>query len=117
MCSDDDALGGDDLAVLPLAAHLLIFAAAFQIADGLQVGAAGALRGFKDTRVPLIINLFGYWVIGFPIAYYVGIERGAGADAIWLGLILGLFVCAVLLAWRYVWLTRYVPRAAARKTA
>jgi multidrug resistance protein, MATE family len=106
------ALYTDDSAVLPLAANLLVFAAAFQIADGLQVGAAGALRGFKDTRLPLLINLFGYWVIGFPIAYYVGVERGAGADAIWLGLIVGLFVCAVLLAWRYVWLTRYAPRRA-----
>lgn len=96
----------DDPVVLSFAAHLLIFAAIFQIADGLQVGAAGALRGFKDTRVPLAIALFSYWVVGFPIAYYVGVRQAVGADAIWFGLILGLFVCAVLLAWRYIWITR-----------
>jgi MATE family multidrug resistance protein len=105
----------DDLVVMQFAAHLLIFAAAFQLADGLQVGALGALRGFKDTRVPLAINLFGYWLVGFPVAYYVGVVRGVGADAIWSGLILGLLVCAVLLAWRYVWLTQVRPLEAARK--
>jgi MATE family multidrug resistance protein len=105
----------DDPVVLTFAAHLLIFAAIFQIADGLQVGAAGALRGFKDTRVPLAINVFSYWVIGFPIAYYIGVRQAAGADAIWLGLILGLFVCAALLAWRYVWITRHIPQEAARE--
>jgi multidrug resistance protein, MATE family len=95
----------DDAVVMQFAAHLLLFAGAFQIADGLQVGAAGALRGFKDTRVPLLINLFAYWAIGFPLAYYVGIVRGVGADAVWAGLIAGLALSAALLAWRYARIT------------
>ncbi len=73
----------------------------FQIPDGLQVGAAGALRGFKDARVPMLLNFTAYWLVGFPLAWWMGIRMGAGPDGIWSGLIAGLVTCAVLLIWRY----------------
>jgi MATE family multidrug resistance protein len=104
-----DAIAGlytPDAVVRTFAAHLLLFAAMFQVADGLQVGAAGALRGFKDAKIPMLINVFSYWAVGFPLAYYFGLVRGYGADAVWLGLIVGLLFCAVLLALRYREVTR-----------
>jgi MATE family multidrug resistance protein len=90
-----------DLAVRELAVFLLLFVAAFQIPDGLQVGTAGALRGFKDANVPMALNFFAYWVVGFPAAWWFGIHRGAGPAGIWAGLIAGLVVCALLLILRF----------------
>lgn len=89
-----------DADVLRLAANLLLFAAVFQVADGVQVCTAGALRGFKDTRLPMIYNLVAYWGIGFPLAWYAGVVRGGGAQGVWIGLIAGLFVASVLLSLR-----------------
>lgn len=103
-----------DAAVLAIATQLLAFVAAFQIADGLQVGAAGALRGFKDAHIPMALNLVAYWLVGFPLAYGFGVVLGQGARAVWTGLIAGLTVCAVLLSWRYALISR---RAVARATA
>lgn len=100
-----------DAAVLALATELLLYAAIFQVADGMQVGAAGALRGFKDARIPMAINVFAYWVVGFPFAWWFGVVRGYGPRAVWLALIVGLTLCAVLLASRYASITR---RAVAR---
>jgi MATE family multidrug resistance protein len=90
-----------NLDVRELAVWLLLFVAAFQIPDGLQVGAAGALRGFKDAHVPMALNFTAYWVVGFPAAWWFGIRQGAGPSGIWAGLIAGLCVCAVFLLWRY----------------
>jgi MATE family multidrug resistance protein len=90
-----------DPQVLALATSLLLFVAVFQIPDGLQVGAAGALRGFKDARVPMLLNFTAYWLVGFPLAWWLGIRMGAGPSGIWSGLIAGLFTCAALLIWRY----------------
>ena len=90
-----------DLDVRELAAWLLLFVAVFQVPDGLQVGAAGALRGFKDAKVPMALNFVAYWMVGFPAAWWFGIRQGAGPSGIWAGLIVGLVVCAVLLILRY----------------
>jgi MATE family, multidrug efflux pump len=90
-----------DLAVRGLAAWLLIFVAAFQVPDGLQVGAAGALRGFKDAHVPMTLNFSAYWLIGFPAAWWFGIHRQFGPSGIWAGLIAGLVTCAACLLLRY----------------
>ncbi|MGE0582185.1 MAG: MATE family efflux transporter [Steroidobacteraceae bacterium] len=95
-----------DAQVLALATHLLAFVAAFQVADGLQVGAAGALRGFKDARVPMVLSVVAYWLVGFPLAYGFGVVLGLGAGAVWTGLIAGLFVAAALLSWRYAFISR-----------
>jgi MATE family multidrug resistance protein len=95
------ALYTRDATVLALATQLLGFAAVFQLADGMQVGAAGALRGFKDTRLPLLFNVTAYWCVGFPLAWYLGIERGAGPQGVWIGLIVSLFTGALLQTLRY----------------
>jgi MATE family multidrug resistance protein len=99
------ALYSRDADVTQLAARLLLFAAIFQVADGLQVGSAGALRGFKDAAVPMAICLVSYWGVGFPLAWYAGVHRAGGVEAIWMGLLAGLFVCAALLVSRYAWIT------------
>ena len=59
-----------DPSVQAIAISMLLMAAVFQVADGVQIGAAGALRGFKDTRVPMAINTFAYWVLAFPLSYH-----------------------------------------------
>jgi MATE family multidrug resistance protein len=104
-----------DVAVRELAAWLLLFVAAFQLPDGLQVGAAGALRGFKDANVPMGLNFTAYWLIGFPAAWWFGIRQGFGPSGIWAGLIAGLVTCAVFLLLRYRQVTR--RRLAAVATA
>jgi multidrug resistance protein, MATE family len=91
-----------DLAVAGLAASLLLFAAAFQFPDGIQVLSAGALRGLKDTRVPMFIAAFAYWGIGMPLGAGLGLGLGWGPRGMWLGLIAGLLVAAVLMAARFL---------------
>ena len=100
------ALYTRDLVVRDLAATLLLTAAVFQISDGLQVGAAGALRGFKDTTIPMALCWFSYWAVGFALAYVLGVARGGGPVMVWIGLIAGLAVCSILLLIRYAFITR-----------
>jgi len=103
------AMYTSDLAVRELAATLLLMAAIFQVSDGLQVGAGGALRGFKDTTVPMAMTLIAYWLIGFPTAYILGVQQGRGPVYVWLGLILGLSVAALLLNLRYRVISKRTP--------
>lgn len=100
------ALYTKDEVVRDLAATLLLMAALFQISDGLQIGAAGALRGFKDTAIPMLMCVFSYWIVGFPLAYFLGIQQMRGPMYVWLGLIAGLTVSSLLLLTRYVLRTR-----------
>lgn len=86
--------------VVELAQQLLGVAAVFQIVDGIQVSASGALRGFKDTRVPMLIGIVAYWGLGLPSGYLLGIHLGLGAVGLWWGLALGLLVAALVLPWR-----------------
>lgn len=95
-----------DPSVQAIAISLLLMAALFQIADGVQIGAAGALRGYKDTRMPMIINMFSYWVLGFPLAYMATITFMAPPTYIWAGFVLGLSVAAVLLTTRFYFLSK-----------
>lgn len=90
-----------DTEVAVIAVSLLGVAAAFQIVDGLQVAAGGALRGYKDTEVPMYINIFSYWAIGFVLAWGLGVYLQKGPVFVWLGLVAGLFVASVLLTWRF----------------
>ena len=80
---------------------LLAMAALFQIADGIQVIALGLLRGAQDTKIPMIYAGISYWVIGIPAGYVIGFIWGYGAVGIWMGLVLGLSVAAVLLTVRF----------------
>jgi MATE family, multidrug efflux pump len=106
------ALYTRDPAVRELAATLLLMAALFQLSDGVQVGAAGALRGFKDTTVPMALCVFSYWVVGFTMAYGLGVRGGGGPVLVWLGLTVGLTVSAVLLVVRYLYVSRRASRLA-----
>ena len=91
-----------------IANSLLLMAAIFQIADGVQIGAAGALRGYKDPRIPMIINMFAYWALGFPLAYLAAITFQSPPAYIWAGFVLGLTVAAVLLTVRFNRLSKQV---------
>jgi len=95
------ALYTHDAAVAALAASLLLFAAAFQFPDGIQVLSAGALRGIKDTRVPMLLAALAYWGIGMPVGAGLGLALGYGPQGMWMGLILGLTAAAVLMAMRF----------------
>ncbi len=86
----------DDLPVIEVAVQLLFMAAVFQISDGLQVSGFGALRGLKDTKIPMYVNLVAYWLLGIPFAWYMGFVAGYGAPGLWMGLIAGLTVAGVL---------------------
>lgn len=91
----------DDPAVIELASMLLIIAALFQISDGVQVVGLGALRGLEDVRVPGVISLIAYWVIGLPVGYILCFKIGFGVHGVWVGLLTGLSVAAFLLFWRF----------------
>jgi len=90
-----------DPVIVAVAAGLLQLAALFQISDGLQVGALGALRGLQDTRWPMLIVLVAYWLIAFPLGWLLGVYWGWGPNGPWIGLIVGLTVAAFLLNWRF----------------
>ncbi len=93
--------GNTNPEVSVLAAHLLIFAAIFQISDGLQVCAAGGLRGLKDTKIPMIYTVIAYWAVGMTLAYYLTFTKEMGPAGMWIGMIAGLSVAAVLLGARF----------------
>lgn len=96
----------DDPSVTSIAVSLLLAAAIFQIADGVQIGAAGALRGYKDTHFPMAINTFAYWVLAFPLAYMAAVTYKAAPVYTWAAFIVGLSVAATLLTWRFARLSR-----------
>lgn len=95
-----------DAVVVALAAQLMLYAAVFQFSDGIQAASNGALRGLKDTRVPAALAAFSYWAVGMSCGWWLAFERGLGARGLWLGLIAGLSVAAVLLFTRFVRLAR-----------
>lgn len=89
-----------EIEVVELAARLLIVAAIFQVFDGGQAIAAGALRGMADVKVPTVITFTAYWIIALPTGYFLGV-RGIGPLGVWYGLAAGLAFAAVLLARRF----------------
>ncbi|AOW14564.1 hypothetical protein LPB72_05815 [Hydrogenophaga crassostreae] len=110
------ALFGEQLAglytpnanVIALAAQFLVYAAVFQVVDGMQVGAMGVLRGYKDTKVPMLVTVFGYWVVGMGLSLTLGVFGPMGPAGLWAGLVGGLAVAAVILNVRFWRLTRGV---------
>ncbi len=86
---------------LVLAASFLAIAGIFQLVDGAQVVAAHALRGLSDTTVPMVMAIFGYWLVGLPIAYVLGLVVGWRGTGIWIGLACGLAFVALLLVSRF----------------
>ncbi|MGB3711117.1 MAG: MATE family efflux transporter [Erythrobacter sp.] len=103
-----------NLAMAGFAAQYMLIAAFFQLFDGMQVVAAGALRGLQDTRVPMWIAIFSYWVPGFGVSVALGFYTPLEGTGIWLGFAAGLFCATVLLGWRWLkrermGLTRWTP--------
>lgn len=96
----------DDPVVTGIALSLLLVAAIFQVADGVQISAAAALRAYKDTRWPMAINLFAFWCVALPLAYLAAIRYQLPANQIWVAFIAGLMIAAVLLTWRFNRLSR-----------
>ena len=94
----------NDLAVIAVASSLIIFSALFQFSDAIQVTAAGALRGYQDTRVTMLLTLFAYWGIGLPVGYSLGLSDfwgpASGPRGLWQGLIVGLTCAALMLGFR-----------------
>ncbi|TNE68628.1 MATE family efflux transporter [bacterium] len=104
----------NDAVVIEIAASLLLMAAIFQVSDGLQVSGAGALRGLKDTTIPMIVNFISYWLIGLPSGYLIGIHFEFGPTGLWVGLIAGLTVAAVLHNSRFYYLIyKKIPKSLA----
>lgn len=93
-----------DLAVIQIASMLIVYSALFQFSDAIQVTAAGALRGYQDTRVTMILTLFAYWGIGLPVGYLLGLTDhfgpASGPSGLWEGLIVGLTCAALMLSVR-----------------
>ncbi len=92
--------------VIRTAAPLLVIAALFQLWDGLQVVCAGALRGLQDVKIPSLLIFIAYWIIGLPLGYLLGFKLNWGPNGIWVGLLIGLFVTASAMVWRFNRLSR-----------
>jgi MATE family multidrug resistance protein len=88
-----------DAAIIAAGVSLLRVAAFFQLFDGLQVVATGALRGTGDTRTPMLCHFTGYWVIGLPVGWVLSFHYGLGAAGLWMGLSGGLILIGIVLVW------------------
>jgi MATE family multidrug resistance protein len=102
--------------ILAIGVGLLAMAALFQLVDGAQVIALGLLRGVQDTRMPMIYAAVSYWGIGVPCSYLFGFVLGMEGIGVWLGLVLGLAVAALLLSARF-WAVSLRGLKAAQPTA
>lgn len=94
------ALYTTDLALIAVASSLIPIAGVFQIFDGLQAVGAGVLRGFGDTRIPVIAMVCGYWLIGVPVSVVLGFKTSMGPQGLWWGFVAGLASVALFLLWR-----------------
>lgn len=102
---DDSTKIIDNYEVLSIAKNLLIIAAIFQISDTIQVIALGALRGMQDVKIPTLITFISYWVVGFPISYYLSLHTDYKSIGIWIGLLAGLSSSGLLLFIRFSYLS------------
>ena len=97
-----------DQQVISIAVGLLFYAAIFQFSDCVQVSSAGALRGVKDTKMPMVITAVAYWIVGFPVGYYLAESMAYQANGYWMGLIAGLTTAGILLLYRWKKLSRNI---------
>nr|WP_315253022.1 MATE family efflux transporter [uncultured Flavobacterium sp.] len=96
----------DNTEIIMITSKLLLIAAIFQISDGIQVVVLGALRGLQDVKVPMYITFVAYWIVGFPISFYLGKYTDLKTVGVWIGLLAGLTAAAVFLYIRFARLTR-----------
>jgi multidrug resistance protein, MATE family len=96
----------DELAVREIVSSLLLIAAFFQLSDGVQVVALGVLRGIKDVTIPTWITFVSYWVIGLPSSYVLAFVFGLGVQGIWFGLTIALTLAAILLFFRFNYVSK-----------
>jgi MATE family multidrug resistance protein len=101
-----------DPRIIDIGVGLLAIAAAFQLFDGTQAVATGALRGISETRMPMLVNVVGHWVLGLPVGYALCFRFGWGVRGLWIGLSIGLVVAALVLT--VVWWKRTVTLLPAR---
>ena len=94
------ALFSPDVAVQELAASLLVYAAAFRVFDAINIGGNGALRGYKDTRITVLLAITGYWIVGFPLSYSLALTNywgpAMGVEGFWVGMVIALTLTAGL---------------------
>jgi len=88
-------------AIIAAAVPLLRVAAFFQLFDGLQITATGALRGAGDTRTPMLCHLAGYWILGLPLGVFLCFRESLGAVGLWMGLSAGLIAIGLVLLWAW----------------
>lgn len=91
----------DELDVIQVSASLLIIAGIFQLSDGIQVVGLGALRGMSDVKIPTLVTLVAYWVLGLPLGYFFGFVLGMKEVGIWYGLLIGLTSTGIMLLYRF----------------
>ncbi len=103
---DDKTQAIDNQEIILITSKLLLTAAIFQISDGIQVVVLGALRGLQDVKIPMYITFVAYWIVGFPISYYLGKYTELKAVGIWIGLLAGLSFAAIFLYIRFNRLTK-----------
>ena len=101
----------DNADVIQTASTLLIIAGFFQISDGVQVVSLGALRGLADVKIPTALTFVAYWVLALPLGYYLGFKLEMGAEGVWYGLLIGLSIVAVVMFWRFNFLTKRLAAA------
>lgn len=95
----------DNLEVIEIASSLLVVAGFFQLSDGIQAVVLGALRGLQDVNIPSVLSFIAYWIIGFPVCYYLGTILEMGPLGIWIGLLTALTCSAIMLLLRFNYLT------------
>ncbi len=95
--------------IVHMSAALIIYSIFFQLPDGLQIAANGVLRGMKDTKVPMLLGIASYWLIAFPLCYYLGVVKNMEAAGVWIGLIVGILFAAIFLNIRLAILSRKLP--------
>lgn len=97
----------DDPEVIRLTSILLLIAAFFQISDGIQAIAVGALRGISDVKIPAVMTFVAYWILGLPVGWVLGMKLGWGVAGIWVGISIGLTFSAIFLFLRFSYMTRF----------
>lgn len=96
--------------VISIASALFVIAAIFQLSDGLQAVALGVLRGVQDVRIPTAITLIAYWIIALPLSYWFAFNQNLGIYGVWYGLSIGLTIAAILLFFRFNYISSRVFR-------